>query len=111
MSAPLPEVVVLKAEAASQGRYDNHPIAELNDHVVRISVMTEPYHWHLHPDSDETFLVLEGRLAIDFEEGTLTLGPGELITVPKGRPHRTRPLDGRSVNLTVEAADAASVAV
>ena len=111
MSDPLPPIVVLKTEASSEARYDNHPVAELNDHVVRISVMTEAYHWHLHPDSDETFLVLEGRLAIDFREGTLTLGPGEMTTVPKGREHRTRPLEGRSVNLTVEAAAATSVAV
>ena len=111
MSEPLPPVVVLKAEAAVQAGYDNHPVAQVNDHVVRISIMTEAYHWHVHPASDETFMVLEGRLAIDFEEGTLTLGPGEMTTVPKGRPHRTRPLDGRSVNLTVEAADAASVAI
>ena len=37
--------------------YENHVIARVNDHVVRIGVMTEDYLWHCHPDSDETFLV------------------------------------------------------
>jgi len=31
--------------------------------VVRISTMTEPYHWHSHPNSDEMFLVVEGGSA------------------------------------------------
>lgn len=44
-----------------RGDYENRIVAELNDHVVRLSVMTAPYFWHLHPNSDETFLVLEGR--------------------------------------------------
>ncbi|MGC1903397.1 MAG: cupin domain-containing protein [Candidatus Acidiferrum sp.] len=96
------EVVDLAAEANSSARYNNHPITELNDHVVRISVMTEPYHWHYHPDSDETFLVVEGRLRIDFETHSIDLGEGQLLTVRSGIRHRTLPIGGRSVNLTIE---------
>ncbi len=43
-----------------RGAYLNEILATVNDHVVRVSVMTEPYFWHRHPESDETFLVLEG---------------------------------------------------
>jgi hypothetical protein len=57
MNGHLPEVITLKAESSTHLKYDNHPIANVNDHVVRISTMTEPYHWHFHPNSDETFLV------------------------------------------------------
>ena len=73
--------------------------------------MTEPYHWHLHPNSDETFLVLEGRLAIEFEDQTVELHPGQLLTIPRGVRHRTRPVDARSVNLTFELAASETVAV
>jgi mannose-6-phosphate isomerase-like protein (cupin superfamily) len=111
MAAKLPEVISLGAESASKASYDNHPIAIINDHVVRISVMTQPYHWHFHPNSDETFLVLEGRLEIEFEEGALQLGPGQMVTVPRGLRHRTRPISERSVNLTFEAATAETIAV
>lgn len=102
----LPAIVTLSTEASSALEYDNHVLANVNDHVVRISVMTKPYHWHLHPNSDETFLVIEGGLVIEFEHGEVHLGPGEMATVSRGVRHRTRPLGHRSVNLTFEAANA-----
>ena len=111
MSKYLPEVVTLKAESSSGSGYDNHPIARINDHVVRIATMEEPYHWHFHPNSDETFLVIEGRLAIEFENGSIELDPGQLVTIPRGVRHRTRPVGVRSVNLTFELAQAETVAV
>jgi len=80
MTGELPEITSLASESSSEASYDNHPIARVNDHVVRISVMTQPYPWHFHPNSDETFLVIEGRLNIEFEDGTLELGPGQKVT-------------------------------
>jgi mannose-6-phosphate isomerase-like protein (cupin superfamily) len=62
------EVINLSYESATAKSYDNHPIAKVNDHEVRISAVTEAYHWHCHPDSDETFLALEGGLFLDFDE-------------------------------------------
>jgi mannose-6-phosphate isomerase-like protein (cupin superfamily) len=102
------EVIHLSAESALADRYDNHPIASVNDHEVRISTMTEAYHWHCHPDSDECFLALEGGLFIDFDDRTVELLPGNMITVNRGVRHRTRPMGERSVNLTFERAGALS---
>jgi mannose-6-phosphate isomerase-like protein (cupin superfamily) len=101
-------VISLSAESATAKSYDNHSIADVNDHEVRISVMTEPYHWHCHPDSDEVFLALQGGLFIDFDDHTVELLPGHLITVHRGVRHRTRPIGERSVNLTFEQAGARS---
>ena len=111
MNGNLPEVITLKAESSTHLGYDNHPIAKINDHVVRIATMTEPYHWHFHPNSDETFLVLEGRLSIEFESGSLELDPGQMLTIPRGVRHRTRPVGARSVNLTFELAQSETVGV
>jgi mannose-6-phosphate isomerase-like protein (cupin superfamily) len=111
MKRHIPEVITLKAEYSTDLGYDNHPIATVNDHVVRIATMTEPYHWHFHPNSDETFLVIEGRLSIEFESGSLELDPGQLLTIPRGVRHRTRPVGARSVNLTFELAQSETVAV
>ena len=83
----------------------NIPLTHLNDHVVRVSVMTEPYFWHYHPNSDEIFMVLEGSVFIDFEDKTIELFPNQLFTIPKNVKHRTRPNGSRSVNLTFESAD------
>jgi mannose-6-phosphate isomerase-like protein (cupin superfamily) len=111
MNRDIPEVITLKAEHSTHLGYDNHPIAIANDHVVRIATMTEPYHWHFHPNSDETFLVIEGRLSIEFESGSVELDPGQLLTIPRGVRHRTRPVGARSVNLTFELEQSETVAV
>ncbi len=105
MTDDLPAIVTLSSEASCAEPYDNHALANVNDHVVRISVMTQPYHWHFHPNSDETFLVIEGGLVIEFEHGEIQLAAGQMATVSRGVPHRTRPLGRRSVNLTFEAAN------
>ncbi|HEY3705175.1 MAG TPA: cupin domain-containing protein [Terracidiphilus sp.] len=101
-------VINLSSESALATGYDNHPVAQINDHEVRISTMVDAYHWHCHPHSDECFLALEGGLFIDFDDRTVALPPGSLITVPRGVRHRTRPMGGRSVNLTFELAGAKS---
>jgi mannose-6-phosphate isomerase-like protein (cupin superfamily) len=102
------EVVNLSSESAKAKSYDNHSIARVNDHEIRISTMTEAYHWHCHPDSDESFLALEGGLFIDFDDRTIELLPGNMITVPRGVRHRTKPIGERSVNLTFERASTRS---
>jgi len=106
----LPKIITLASESSSELGYDNHAVTNVNNHVVRISVMTRPYHWHIHPNSDEAFLVIEGRLRLEFENGSLELGPGQMATVPKGTRHRTSPVGDRSVNLTFELDQAESVA-
>jgi mannose-6-phosphate isomerase-like protein (cupin superfamily) len=93
---------LIETAAAVAGPYANFALAHVNDHVVRMSVMTESFYWHRHPNSDETFLVLEGELLLDIGDKTVTLTRGEMLTVPKNVPHRTRPGTARSVNLTVE---------
>lgn len=82
--------------------YRNIPLTPVNDHVVRLSIMTDPYFWHYHPDSDETFLAVEGVIVIDLDDRSVELAPGQLFTVPAGVRHCTRPQGARSVNLTFE---------
>ena len=89
--------------------YLNRVIATVNDHAVHISMMTAPYEWHLHPDSDETFIVTEGTLVIDLDDGPVEVRAGQLLTIPAGVRHRTRPKGARSVNLTVERNNATTV--
>lgn len=74
-----------------------------------MSVMTHAFPWHVHPDSDETFQCIEGELVIELPEGEIVLTPGEVLRVPKGVRHRTRPKGERSVNLTFEKCGAKTV--
>lgn len=45
--------------------------------------------WHDHEDTDETFIVLDGNPRIDFRDGHVNLGKGEMYIVPKGVEHKT----------------------
>jgi mannose-6-phosphate isomerase-like protein (cupin superfamily) len=82
--------------------YRNVSLATVNDHEIRLSVMTGRYRWHRHPDSDETFYGIDGGLIIEFPDGEVVVRPGEFLTVPADTLHRTRPVGERSVNLTFE---------
>jgi mannose-6-phosphate isomerase-like protein (cupin superfamily) len=97
-------VDLARAAARASGSYSNFQLTEVDDHVVRMSVMTEPYYWHRHPDSDETFLVVEGELLLETEKERVELRAGQLYTVPAGVAHVTSPRTARSVNITVERA-------
>jgi mannose-6-phosphate isomerase-like protein (cupin superfamily) len=91
------------------GNYENVVLSVINDHVIRISLMTEPYFWHVHPNSDEIFIGLEGTVILELEHQRIGLSAGQMFTVPKGVKHRTAPTGSRSVNLTMERADIATV--
>ena len=67
------------------------------------------FQWHKHDQEDEFFLVLTGELQIDLQDAdTITLGPHQAATVPRGVLHRTRASD-RTTILMVEAAGVVAV--
>jgi mannose-6-phosphate isomerase-like protein (cupin superfamily) len=63
-------------------------VAELNEYQFKVVRIEGDFIWHDHPETDEAFLVLEGELRIDFRDGAVLLGPGELFVVPKGVEHK-----------------------
>ena len=77
----------------------------VNDAVIRLGVIEGDFHWHKHDDQDEFFLVVEGQLLIDLQADarTVTLGPHQGFSVPRGVVHRTR-APSRMVIVMVEAA-------
>jgi mannose-6-phosphate isomerase-like protein (cupin superfamily) len=62
------EIDIRKLTDPVQSGYYNEEITAVNDHVIRVSVMTSGYPWHLHPNSDETFIVIEGILSSAFPQ-------------------------------------------
>ncbi|WP_394393361.1 cupin domain-containing protein [Shewanella woodyi] len=63
-------------------------IAEMNDYQFKIVKIEGDFDWHAHKDTDETFIVLDGDLRIDFRDGYVSLASGEMFVVPKGVEHR-----------------------
>ena len=72
-------------------------IAEMNDYQFKVVKLEGGFVWHDHPDTDETFIVIEGTLRIDFRGGAVTLNAGEMVVVPKGVEHK--PYAEREVKL------------
>ena len=63
-------------------------VAELNDSYVKVVKFQGEFVWHHHDDEDELFLVVAGRMRMEFRDGVVVVEPGELIVVPRGVEHR-----------------------
>lgn len=62
-------------------------IAEVDDMYVKVAKVRGEMDWHAHEEEDELFFILRGRFTLEFEDGPVTLGPGEMLVVPKGVRH------------------------
>lgn len=67
-----------------------HPriVGELNGQQVKLAKLQGEFIWHDHADEDELFLVLKGRLRMEFRDRAVELGEGEMLIVPRGVEHR-----------------------
>jgi mannose-6-phosphate isomerase-like protein (cupin superfamily) len=72
-------------------------IAEMNDYQFKIVKLQRDFIWHNHKDTDETFIVVDGVLRIDFRDGAVDVSAGEMFVVPKGVEHK--PYAEREVKL------------
>ena len=84
--------------------FDPHIAGDVNDSQVKIAKFGEVFDWHAHDNEDEAFLVLRGRIAIDFRDGPVELGEGDFIVVPKTVEHRPRSLTKEPLVLMFEPA-------
>ena len=62
--------------------------AQMNDYHFKIVKVQGEFVWHDHPETDEVFIVLKGRLEIQFRDGRVILREGEMFVVQKGLEHR-----------------------
>ncbi|BBU32195.1 hypothetical protein BTHE68_59290 (plasmid) [Burkholderia sp. THE68] len=79
------------------GFWQQRVIAEMNDYQFKVARLEGDFIWHRHADTDETFIVLEGELRIDFRDGAMVLRAGEFGVVPKGVEHK--PYAAREVKI------------
>jgi mannose-6-phosphate isomerase-like protein (cupin superfamily) len=107
---PSLQVIDLRNEAqAVTEEYRNQVLNRVNDSCLRLAVFEGKYRWHVHPASDELFVVIEGAIVIELKDGSsIHIGPLQAATVPAGVVHRTIGV-GRTVNLCFEKAQAETV--
>ena len=69
-------------------RFRPKVIAQMNDVQFKLVRVEGDFVWHSHAGTDETFIVVDGELRIDFRDGAVRIGPGEMFVVPKGVEHK-----------------------
>ena len=63
-------------------------IAEMNDYQFKLVKIKGEFIKHQHLETDEVFIVIEGKMSIEFETETIDINTGEMIVVPKGVTHK-----------------------
>ncbi len=63
-------------------------IAEMNDYQFKLVKIAGDFVSHRHAHTDEVFIVLEGKMSIEFDNETVEINTGEMIVVPKGEQHK-----------------------
>jgi mannose-6-phosphate isomerase-like protein (cupin superfamily) len=86
-------VNLTEALASFDDVYSPRIVARMNDYDVRIAHTKGEHVWHVHDDTDEFFLVLDGRFDIamrdaDGAETTVVLRTGDTFVVPRGTVHK-----------------------
>lgn len=73
--------------------YSPRIVARINDYDVRIAHAMGDHVWHVHDDTDEFFLVIDGEFdvairAADGSEQVVSMRQGDTFVVPKGTEHK-----------------------
>ncbi|MGJ4845388.1 cupin domain-containing protein [Leifsonia sp. Le1] len=75
------------AIASIAEHWQPHRLTSVNDYDVKVVKLLGEFVWHTHPETDELFLVLSGRLTIQLRDGDVHLGPNDVFVVPRGVEH------------------------
>jgi mannose-6-phosphate isomerase-like protein (cupin superfamily) len=81
--------------------YSPRIVGRVNDYDVRIAHAKGDHLWHVHDDTDEFFLVLEGQFDVSLRDGeggerTVPLRKGDVFVVPRALSTSHHRLVGRS---------------
>ncbi|WP_417407610.1 cupin domain-containing protein [Hoeflea sp.] len=96
--------ITASADKQISKTFDPHIVGDINDCQVKVAKFGDVFDWHSHAFEDEAFLVLRGRIALDFRDGSVELGEGDFLVVPHGVEHRPRSLTHEPLVLMFEPA-------
>ena len=77
-----------KFQKLPSGDYAVGLIAKMNNYEFKIVKFKGDFVWHSHPDTDETFIIIEGTLVMNFRDRVEKIHAGEMIVIPKGVEHK-----------------------
>jgi mannose-6-phosphate isomerase-like protein (cupin superfamily) len=93
------KVNLAEALGSFDGIFRPQIVGYLNDYKLALVKVKGEFVWHSHPETDDFFLVLSGRLTIQLRDRDVELGPGELYVVPAGVEHCPRSDEGAEILL------------
>ena len=70
------------------GDYAVRLVAKMNNYDFKIVKFKGDFVWHSHPETDETFIIMEGTLVMNFRDRKVEVHAGEMIVIPKGVEHK-----------------------
>ena len=88
-ASPIAKVALADSLVSAQVGAALRTIADINGTLVKIGKLKGTFVWHSHPQEDELFWCLDGRLTIQFRDRDVTLEAGEMVLVPRGVEHRS----------------------
>ena len=78
--------------AEKLARIDRHwtprLVGQVNNTDVKLVKLQGEFVWHHHDHEDELFLIIKGRLLMQFRDSEQWIEEGEFIIVPHGVEHR-----------------------
>jgi len=77
-----------KFEKLPAGDYAVRLVAKMNSYDFKIVKFKGDFVWHSHTETDETFIVMEGILIMNFRDRKVEVRTGEMIVIPKGVEHK-----------------------
>ncbi|SEP72410.1 cupin domain-containing protein [Microlunatus flavus] len=92
---PTPDALGVETEVRNVRRalerigehWQPHRLTSVNDYDVKVVKIKGEFVWHTHPDTDELFLVLRGRLTIRLRDRDVVLEEQDVFVVPRGVEH------------------------
>ena len=93
------KVNLAEALASFDEPFQPRIVGTLNDYKLMVAKTKGEFVWHTHPETDDFFLVVKGRLTIQLRDRDVVLEPGELFVVPRGVEHCPRSDEGAELLL------------
>jgi mannose-6-phosphate isomerase-like protein (cupin superfamily) len=95
------KVNLAEAHASFTEAFQPRIVGYYNDNKVMVGKLRGEFVWHSHPETDDFFLVLKGRVTIQLRDRDVVLDEGDLYVVPAGVEHCPKS-DGEAHILLIE---------
>ena len=99
IGGPVEKIDIAAKLSSFSDHWSPRIVAELNGQHVKVVKIQGTFDWHHHEAEDELFLVMSGRLRMDFRDRQTWLEAGEMLVVPRGVEHRPHADDETAILL------------